>query len=148
MSEDLVRLYRELNQPSIAKFKQALKKRNVPFTEQDLLFTKADTTRQVQAPPLKRNGKIASAHLWAELQADLLDYTAQPFQKYKYVLIVQDVFSRIIWVEACFSKKPKEILEKFEIIHQKKTKNDEKTEFIASRQTAGMNSTMWPKSTI
>ena len=77
-------------------------------------FIKEDTTKQVQAPLNKLTGKIASPYLFAELQADLIDFSGQPYQKYKYILLVQDVFSRLVFGIATISKQPNEILSKFE----------------------------------
>ena len=107
-------LYEELNQPSEPIFKKALKKRATPFTKADLVFLKADTARQVQAPILKLTGKIAAPFLFSELQADLIDFTAQAYGKYKYILLVQDVFSRLVFGIATMTKSSKHILDRFE----------------------------------
>ena len=64
--------------------------------------------RQVLAPERPYAGRIVSPDLNARWAADLISYVAQPVkvgeQTFRYVLIVQDIFSRKIWTEALQKK--------------------------------------------
>ena len=102
---DIANVYAELNFPSSGILKQALRRRGIPFTNQEVEnLVKGDVVRQVQAPPYKFTGKIASQNLNARLFADLIDFTAapdggkktdiKPTDNKKYILVVQRVFDR------------------------------------------------------
>jgi hypothetical protein len=62
----------------------------------------------VLAPERPYTGRIVSPDLNARWAADLISYVAQPAvvegQTYRYVLVVQDIFSRKIWTEAMQTK--------------------------------------------
>ena len=76
-------------------------------------------TRQAQAPKYKFDGKIAAADLNSRWFADLIDFTAAPSavtgkdvglrptsDGERYILVVQDVFSRFLYTEALLDKRP------------------------------------------
>ena len=112
-------LFEQLNYPGAARLKQALKNRGIPYTNLQVeKLAKGETVRQIQqaAPPLK--GKVASHYMGYEFQADLIDWTSTPSgankkKGEKYILVVQDVFSRFIWAEPLASKRPDEVLQAF-----------------------------------
>jgi hypothetical protein len=56
-----------------------------------------ESSKQVLAKKPPYDGKIASRALDDRWAADLIDYTARPHKQYKYVLVVQDIFSRKLW---------------------------------------------------
>ena len=108
-AEEIERLYATLSYPTTAKFKAALEKRGVKLkTEEVQAITSKFGQRQVLAPEQKYAGRIVSPDLHARWAADLISYVAQPAvsseQTYRYVLIVQDIFSRKIWTDALQSK--------------------------------------------
>ena len=110
----------ELNYPSLQKLRRVLEQRGIPYNKKNLeCLVKRQAVRQVQAPPYKYDGKIASQGLNQRWFADLIDFTAAPSdggrktvlrpteENESYVLVVQDVFSRFLWTEALVDKKPK-----------------------------------------
>ena len=113
-------VYKELNYPSSDKLKRVLKARNIPFDAKHINgLTRDDPVRAVQAPPYKFNGKIAANDLDDRWFMDLIDFTATPSDGgkklaglnatttgVKYILVVQDVFSRKIWAESLTDKRP------------------------------------------
>ena len=72
-------VFEELNFPSAPRLKRVLAERGIPFnaSEVDRLVRK-ETTRQVQAPHYKFNGKIAASRLHSRWFADLIDFSAAP----------------------------------------------------------------------
>ena len=108
-AEEIERLYAALSYPTTAKFKAALEKRGVKLNTKEVQeITSRFGQRQVLAPDRKFPGRIVSPDLNARWAADLMSYVAQPAvvdeRTYRYVLIVQDIFSRKIWTEALQSK--------------------------------------------
>ena len=76
----------------------------------------------MQAPQYKFDGKIAAADLNSRWFADLIDFSAAPSEDTgkdvglrptasgeKYILVVQDVFSRFLYTEALPNKKPETV---------------------------------------
>ena len=113
MTDSVREVFEELNFPSEAVLRRALKGRGIPFTN-DIIeqVVKGEAVRQVQAPRYKFTGKIAASDLNSKLFADLIDFTAAPSdggQKVglgvtgdneKYILVVQRVFDRKLWTVA------------------------------------------------
>lgn len=128
-------VYEELNFPSADKLKRALKARGIPFAAKDVAnLVREDVVRAVQAPGYKFTGKIASSHLDSRWFADLIDFSAAPSdggrrvkaleeatkpKGKKYILVVQDVFSRMIWAEALEDKRGQTVLAAFKRIMEK-----------------------------
>ena len=72
-------LFEDLNQPSEARLKQALRARKILFTnEQVSNIVRGSTAKQVFAPIPRREGKVVSTHPNARWVADLVDMTATP----------------------------------------------------------------------
>ena len=118
--QTIEQVFEDLNYPGLARLKKALKNRNIPFTNDEVeRLVKGETVRQVQQAAPIFNGKVASHYLHYEWQADLIDWTTHPSKKgEKFILIVQDIFSRVIWAEALETKKPSEVLHAFKQIEQ------------------------------
>ena len=126
----------ELNQPSADKLYRVMRSRDIPVSRKEIVeFVKGLASRQVQAPPYKFEGKIASSELNDRWFADLIDFTAAPSDGgaktsltptkdgEKYVLCVQDVFSRKLYTRAMTNKKPETIVDAFnEILKETGTK--------------------------
>lgn len=127
--EEIVRIFEELNFPSSQKLKRVLRQRGIAFTAQQVdQLAKGETTRQVQAPAPQLTGKIAAERLNDVWFADLIDLTATPSDGgrkadldptkagMKYVLVVQDVFSRRLFALPLLNKRPETVLEAFKTI--------------------------------
>lgn len=130
MSADVKAVYEELNFPGLSTLLRVLEQRGIAHTREEVeKLVKGDTARQVQAPAPLPEGKIASDgpnDLWF---ADLVDLTQAPSADgklpkaaEKYVLLVQDVFSRFLWGRALKTKQPKEVARAFQgILEEAKT---------------------------
>ena len=79
MASSVEQVFEDLNFPSATRLKRVLTARGIPFntSEVDRLVRK-ETTRQVQAPRYKFNGKIAASRLHSRWFADLIDFSAAP----------------------------------------------------------------------
>ena len=102
------RLFEDLNQPSEARLKQALRARQIRFTDEEVsAIVKGSTAKQVFAPKPRADGKVVSTHKNARWAADLVDMTATPSKDgQKYILVVQDLFSRQMHAVALTTKVP------------------------------------------
>ena len=122
-----------MNFPSAARLKRVLRSRNIPFNATDIdRLVRGETVRQIQAPNYKFDGKIAACRLKFKWFADLIDFSAAPSEgtgkdaglrptsdNERYVLVVQDVFSRKIWTEAIINKRPTTVAAAFQTILNK-----------------------------
>ena len=126
-------VFEELNFPSAPRLKRVLADRGIPFNNREVdRLVRGETTRQVQAPTYKFDGKIAASRLYSRFFADLIDFTAAPSagtgkdvglrptsDGERYILVVQDVFSRKIWTEAIINKRPATVAAAFQRILNK-----------------------------
>ena len=126
-------VFEELNFPSASRLKRVLDTRNIPYNTRELeRLVRGETTRQVQAPRYKFDGEIAASRLHSRWFADLIDFSAAPSagtgkdvglrptsSGEKYILVVQDVFSRVIWTEALINKRPTTVAATFKKILNK-----------------------------
>ena len=143
-------VYDELNAPGADRLRRVLESRGHAVSKKDVAdFVRRQSERQVQAPRYKFDGKIAAHDLHDRWFADLVDFTAAPSdggkkvglhptdEGEKYILVVQDVFSRKLWTEALINKVPKTVAEAFLKIVQRAGKKprtlttDEGPEFDA-----------------
>lgn len=100
-------LYRELSYPSAAKFRAALRKRGINVSADFVKEVVADqSVRQLTAPAPRFTGHVTARAVDHRWMGDLMDYTAKASSKDapKYVMIMQDVFSRFIFARALQSK--------------------------------------------
>ena len=123
-------VFEELNFPSAPRLKRVLADRGIPFNNREVdRLVRGETTRQVQAPTYKFDGKIAASDLNSRWFADLIDFTAAPSADTgkdvglrptasgeRYILVVQDVFSRFLYTEALLSKSPATVADAFQKI--------------------------------
>ena len=125
MDPRVLEVAEELNYPSAAKLKQALRERNIPHKAKEVeQLLRDEPVRQVQAPTTSYNGKIVAKHKDSKWFADLIDFTASPSESgEKYILCCQDVFSRYLWTRAIKDKKPKTVAKAFaEIVKEANVK--------------------------
>jgi hypothetical protein len=102
-------LYAKLSYPTAAKFRATLAKRGVKISVKEAQeIASRYGQRQVLAPARSFPGRIVSPDLNARWAADLISYVSEPAavggRTYRYVLVVQDIFSRKIWTEALQTK--------------------------------------------
>ena len=95
-------LYTQLGFPSAVSFHKSLNKKGFQIKLSDVKeFVKSRSERQVTGPKPKYEGKIVSFDFNHNWFADLISFVSRPVKNaegtFKYVLSVQDVFSRFIW---------------------------------------------------
>ena len=129
MASELERIYEELNRPSAAKLKIALKREGIEFDAKDIeKLTRQDTGRQLLAPRQQYKGKIVATDINERWAADLIDYTSTPSKKSgdKYILVVQDIFTRKLYARALLKNDPRTMATAFKtIVHQAKDSPEE-----------------------
>ena len=126
MEEAIREVAEELNYPSAAKLKKVLESRGIKASTKEVnAVVQGQSVRQVQAPAYRFDGKIASHELNDRWFADLVDFTAAPSDGGKktslrptkdgerYVLVVQDVFSRKLFTRAILDKRPETVARAF-----------------------------------
>ena len=103
--EQLRALSDRLGHPSADKLWLAAQRQNLPVTRKAVVaFVQADNARQVFRKRASYDGTITATGIKDRWVADLIDYTAKPspsgegWDPHQYILIVQDVFSRKIYV--------------------------------------------------
>ena len=128
-------VFGELNFPSSPRLKRVLTTRGIPFNASEVdRLVRGETTRQVQAPPYKFDGKIAASRLHSRWFADLIDFSSAPSEGTgkdvglrptasgeRYILVVQDVFSRFLYAEALLDKRPPTVANAFQRILSRAT---------------------------
>ena len=109
--DQLRELSNQLGHPSADKLWQAAQRQNLPVTRKNVFdFVQASAPRQVFKKRANYEGKITATEINGRWAADLIDYTAKPSPSpdggdpYQYILLVQDIFSRKIYVHALRTK--------------------------------------------
>ena len=109
--DQLRELSNQLGHRSADKLWQAAQRQNLPVTRKNVFdFVQASAPRQVFKKRANYEGKITATEINGRWAADLIDYTAKPSPSpdggdpYQYILIVQDIFSRKIYVHALRTK--------------------------------------------
>ena len=109
--EQLRELSSRLGHPSADKLWLAAQRLKLPVTRKAVFaFVQAGSARQVFKKRANYDGKIAAVKINDRWAADLIDYTAKPSASsdsggpFQYILIVQDIFSRKIYVHALRTK--------------------------------------------
>lgn len=124
MASEIERISEELNRPSAAKLKVALKKAGVAFAAKDIhVLTRKDTGRQLLAPRQQDKGKIVATDIDERWAADVIDYTSPPSKKSgeKYILVAQNIFSRKVYARALLKNDARTVAAAFkEIVQQAK----------------------------
>ena len=116
-ADEILELYDELNFPSATKLRAALLRKGYRVWLSDVeAFVKAQTPTQLFAKGPKYRGHIISSRVNERWALDLIDFTAEPDGKNKYILLVQDIHSRKIWAKALAEKRPSDYIEAFKSI--------------------------------
>ena len=99
--EEILEIFEDLNYPSAAKLRAALIKQGYKARLRDVeAFVKSQTPGQLFAKAPKYRGKIIASRPNERWVVDFIDYTAEPSGKFKYILLVHDIFSRKLWATA------------------------------------------------
>ena len=88
-------VYEELNQPGVQRLAIALRRRRIPFKQEQLrALVAGDETKQLLAPPVRTRGKVTAPGPNVRWAADVVDFTARPSGAARYILVAQDIFTR------------------------------------------------------
>ena len=119
--DQLKELSKELGQPGAEKLWQEAQRRSLQVTRKEVqAYVRTLGSRQVfQARP-KYDGKIAATEINNRWVADIIDYNARPSadpkdknRPFQYVLVVQDIFSRVVFTKALKNKDQETVTEAF-----------------------------------
>ena len=113
-------VFEELNFPSREKLRVALKKRGIPFREDELDdVVRKSGARQIYAPRSNYPGNVASHAPDTRWGADTVNLTANPSTSgHKYILVVADYFTRQTWATPLMDIQVQTIANAFEAIAQ------------------------------
>ena len=111
-AEEILELYEDNNFPSATKLRAALIKQGYKARINDVeSFIKSQTPTQLFANAPTYRGKIITSKPNERWVVDFIDFTADPSGEYKYILLVQDIFSRKLWATAMREQKASEYIE-------------------------------------
>ena len=121
--DDLRTLSEDLGHPSADKLWQEARRRGLQVTRMQVLgFVRGQGARQVFQKRPVYSGKVVAVEINDRWAADVVDYNARPSpdpkggEPYQYILIVQDLFSRVIFAHALKSKTQEVCQQAFESI--------------------------------
>jgi len=124
--EQVRALSQELGYPSADKLWVEVQRRAIPVTRAQVAqFVRSQGARQVFQKRPQYEGKIAATEINDRWAADIIDYNARPSPDPKggppdqYILIVQDIFSRVIFAHALKAKDQETCQQAFESIVRK-----------------------------
>ena len=104
-SEEILEIFEELNYPSATKLRAALIKRGYKARLKDVEeFVKSQTPTQLFAKAPNYRGKIIASRPNERWVIDFIDFTAEPSGQFKYIFLIQDIFSRKLWSKALEDK--------------------------------------------
>ena len=109
--------------PSANKLWSEVRKRNIDVPKDEVLkYVRSLGLRHVFQRRPAYQGRIAATEINNRWAADLIDYNAKPSvdkeggPPYQYILIVQDIFSRVLFAHALKTKDPEVVQQAFESI--------------------------------
>ena len=113
----------DLGFPSAQKLWNEVRRRNIDVPRAEVLkYVRSLGLRHVFQKRPAYEGRIAATEINNRWVADLIDYNAKPSpdkkggDPYQYILIVQDIFSRVLFVHALKSRDPEVVQQAFESI--------------------------------
>ena len=114
-SDEILEIFEELNYPSANKLRAALIKRGFKARLKDVeAFVKSQTPTQLFAKAPKYQGKIVATRPNERWVIDFIDFTAEPSQNFKYIFLIQDIYSRKLWAKATEEKGSDDYIEVLE----------------------------------
>ena len=120
--ERIKAVFEELNRPSAARLKTALKQRDIPYDTKTVNeVVSKSTEKQLQLPVYNyKQGKITATAPNSRWQIDTIDLTSKPSKRkgekdpYKYIVACVDVFTRKLMAQATTSVSPAVVAQVFE----------------------------------
>ena len=103
--EEVREIWLQVNRPSVERFTLVLRRRgiaNPPRLREEVRRFATYNAREVFRRPNVKKGKIFSVDKDSRWSASIIDYTRNPSageKTYRYVLFVQDLFTRFAWGE-------------------------------------------------
>ena len=112
-ADEILEIFEELNYPSATKRRAALLKKGFKARLKDVEeFVKSQTPTQLFAKAPKYRGKIIASRPNERWVIDFIDFVAEPSGRFKYILLVQDIFSRKLWATALEEKSMSSVIKK------------------------------------
>ena len=125
------RSFHKLDAPGALKLWQEAQRRNLPVTRREVFeFASKQGANQVLRPHQKFEGKITAYEINDRWAADIIDYNSRPSpdkkggDPYQYILIVQDLFSRVLFAHALKNKDQETCRDAFESIVRRASRPD------------------------
>jgi len=108
-------LFEELNRPSAARLKTALRARGIAYDPKvvDTVVSRS-TEKQQQAPAYKYTGKITATAPNSRWAIDTVNLTSRPSKGYRFIVVCQDIFTRRVFAKASQSVSPAAVGQIFE----------------------------------
>jgi len=108
-------LFEELNRPSAARLKTALRARGIAYDPKvvDAVVSRS-TEKQLQAPAYRYTGKITATAPNSRWSIDTINLTSRPSKGYRYIVVAQDIFTRRLFAKASESVSPEAVARIFE----------------------------------
>ena len=111
-AEEIMELFEELNYPSATKLRAGLLKKGYKARLKDVEdFVKSQTPTQLFAKAPKYRGKIIASRPNDRWVMDFIDFSAEASGEFKYIFLVQDIFSRKLWATAFADKSMSSVVE-------------------------------------
>lgn len=116
----LQNVWRDSGRPGVDLLVQAMRRKGFKVTRTEAAqFVKGQTGKQLFRPPARSIGKVTALRAGFKWQADLIDFTSRDPSKnrgYRYVLVLVDVFTRLVQAEPMRGKKAADTVSAFEAI--------------------------------
>ena len=108
-------MFEELNRPSAARLKTALRARGLAYDPKDVdTVVSRSTEKQQQAPVYKYTGKITATAPNSRWAIDTINLTSRPSKSYRYIVVAQDIFTRRLFAKASERVSPEAVARIFE----------------------------------
>ena len=100
-ADEILEIFEDLNYPSATKLRAALLKKGYKARLKDVeAFVKSQTPTQLFAKAPKYRGKIIASRPNDRWVMDFIDFSAEPSGNFKYIFLIQDIFSRKLFATA------------------------------------------------
>lgn len=116
----LATVWRESGRPGAQKLAQAMRRRGYRVSQQEAAaFVRSQTANQIFRNPPPSRGKVTAPRGDSRWQADLIDYTSRDAAVnggFRFVLVIVDVWSRLVVAEALKDKSASAVLAAWQLI--------------------------------
>ena len=111
-ADEILEIFEDLNYPSASKLRAALLKKGYKARLKDVeAFVKSQTPTQLFAKAPKYRGKIIASRPNDRWVMDFIDFSAEPSGNFKYIFLIQDIFSRKLFATAFKDKNMTSVIE-------------------------------------